>query len=224
MPNEKKRGKQMQPKIWCIALVCVSLSQPAIAENIFSTQYNSYISFDAGQSKAPGTCDFLFASGSTCSEKGAVFRLGYGYQFTPTWGTEISYGDFGRASESGILPATPPGVPGSGPIPYTWDWSAIGWELAGTGTLHLGDSLFVTGKLGILRANTGSEIIVTTSTNEIWHAVTHDVSNNISKGISIRYDFNRDFALRLQYTDYGELGEVSKIKTSAINLGLLLKF
>ncbi|GAB4123577.1 MAG: hypothetical protein Fur0040_04980 [Sideroxydans sp.] len=65
---------------------------------------------------------------------------------------------------------------------------------------------------------------MTTSTNEIWHAVTHDASNSVSKGLGIRYDFNRDLALRLKYEDYGKLGSTTKIKTSAVHMDLLLKF
>ncbi len=214
----------MNFKAWCLALFCVSLAAPVAAADNFTTKYNSHLILNIGQSNAPGTCAFLYTSGAACSEKGKVFRLGYGYNFTRNWGIEVSYGDFGRASEKNTLPATPAGVPGSGPIPYTWEWSAIGWELAGTGTLHFGDSFSLTGKLGVLRANTGTELMVTTSTNEQWHAVSHDVSNNTSAGLGIRYDFNRDFALRVQYDSFGKLGELSKIKTSAVYGGVLLKF
>lgn len=214
----------MHAKALCLTLICLAITPTAVAADKFTTKYHSYISLNTGRSNAPGTCAYLYAAGATCSEKGTVFRLGYGYQFTDNWGLEVSYGDFGRAKEKGILPSTPSGVPGSGPIPYTWEWGGEGWEIAGTGTLRFGDSLSLTGKLGVLRANLGTEIIVTTSTNEIWHAVTHDASSSVSKGLGIRYDFNRDVALRLKYEDYGKLGSTTKIKTSAVHMDLLLKF
>lgn len=208
----------------CLILISATGVQTASAADIFTTKYNSYVSLNTGRSSAPGTCAYLYAAGASCSEKGTTFRLGYGYQFNRYLALEVSYGDFGTAKEQGILPSTPAGVPGSGPIPYTWEWTAIGWEVAGTATLPLGDSLSLTGKIGALRADVGSEVIVTTSTNEIWHAVTRSTSSNLSKGISLRYEINRDFALRLQYQDFGELGDPSKIRTKAASLDILLKF
>jgi OOP family OmpA-OmpF porin len=214
----------MNFKSICLALACAATTLPAHAANIFSTKYDSYISLSSGRSNSPGTCTYILVNGASCSEKDTVYRVAYGHQFTSNWGIEVGYGDFGRASEKGTLPATPSGVPGSGPIPYTWEWSAIGWEVAGTGTLHLGDSLSITGKLGVLSADIGSEVVVTTSTNEIWHSVARDTSTNISRGLGIRYDFNKDFALRLQHESFGELGKNSKIKTTTTYLGFLLKF
>ncbi|MEW5904029.1 MAG: outer membrane beta-barrel protein [Pseudomonadota bacterium] len=219
----KKEARMDLQKIW-LTWACVAICHPAYATDLFTTKYNSYISVSGGRSSAPGTCTYLITAGANCSEKGTVVRLGYGYQLNRYLGFEISHGDFGTASEKGTLPSTPAGVPGSGPIPYRWEWTAIGWEVAATATLHLGESLSLTGKIGVFRADVGSEIIVTTSTNEIWHSVSRTTNNNTSRGLGIRYDFNRDFALRLQYENFGELGSSSKSKTAATYCGILLKF
>jgi hypothetical protein len=150
--------------------------------------------------------------------------MAYGYHFNPVWGMEISYGNFGKAKETGTLPSTPPGVPGSGPIPYTWSWDAIGWEVAGTGTLHMGNSYSLIGKLGVIRANIGNEIMVTTSTNEAWHSVTHDATTKISSSIGAQYDFNRDYAFRFQYEYFGKIGSTTQIKVSSASACMVLKF
>jgi len=189
-----------------------------------SVSHNSYILLSAGKSNSHGTCSSTIAPDAKCSEKGNVYRLGYGYQFTPTWGMQISYGDFGRAEEDGALAVPPAGVPGGGPIPYTWTWSAVGWEIAATGTLHFGDSFSLIGKLGYLRANVEAEFVVITTTNEIWHSEFHEVSNNTNASIGAQYDFNRDFALRLQHDRYGKLGTTSKIDTRATILNAIFKF
>lgn len=210
-------------RFW-VAFIIFSLALPAHAANRNTNKQNSYIAINAGLSNSAGTCASSLSTNATCNEKDKVYRLGYGYRFTPNWGMEISYGDFGQAREWGTLAATPAGVPGSGPIPYVWTWGAIGWEIAGTGTLHISDSLSLTGKLGVLNSNAGTEISVITSTNEKWHAVSHEYSNSVSSGLGLQYDFNQDFALRLQHENFGKLGTASKIKVSTTWAGLLLKF
>ncbi|MDD4912669.1 MAG: outer membrane beta-barrel protein [Sideroxydans sp.] len=210
-------------RLWLV-FVFFSFTLSAHAANRTTSKYSSYISVNAGLSNSVGTCASSYSTNATCSEKDKVYRLGYGYHFTPNWGLEISYGDFGQAREWGTLAATPSGVPGSGPIPYVRTWGAIGWEIAGSGTLHISDALSLTGKLGVLNSNAGTEISVITSTNEKWHAVVHEYNNSVSSGLGLRYDFNQDFALRLQHESFGKLGTSSKIKVSTTWAGLLLKF
>ncbi|MDO8312584.1 MAG: outer membrane beta-barrel protein [Sideroxyarcus sp.] len=213
----------MRCKVWALTIICGSFALPAMADEALNS-HNSYISISAGKSSSPGTCASSSAPGATCSEKGNVYRLGYGYHFTPNWGMEISYGDFGQAKEEGVYALPPPGVPGGGPVPYVWTWDAIGWEVAATGTLHFGNSLSLIGKLGFLRANVGQEYIINTTTNEVWHAVLHEASNNISSSVGAQYDFNEDFALRIQHDRFGKLGNLSKINVSATSASAILKF
>ena len=212
-----------------LAILAYSASLPVVAEDLFAdhvrTSYNSYISLNGGYAKAKDTCTSTYTAGASCTENGQISRIAYGYNFTRAWGLEISYGEFGKAKETGMSDTTSwPGVPGSGMIPYDWRWTAVGWEIAATGALHLGRSFSLFGKLGFLRANVGQEIRVNASTGEIWHAVMHEDSNSTSGGIGAQYDFNNDFACRIQYEYFGKLGSASKIKTSAVTAGILLKF
>lgn len=105
-----------------------------------------------------------------------------------------------------------------------WNWDAVGWEIAATGTLHLSDSISLIGKAGFVRAFVGQEVRLTDSFGTPWHAVTHEDSNSISSSISIQYDFNRDYGLRLQYANFGKLGSVNKVKVSAASADIVLKF
>jgi hypothetical protein len=211
-------------KKWALAIICCSLAIPALSEETYKKSYNSHISLNAGRSSASGACEYRYVSEDACSEKSTIFRMGYGYHFTPNWGIELSYGDFGRAKQEGMLAAPPVGVPGGGPIPYTWTWDAVGWEVAATGTLHFGDSFSLIGKVGYVYALVGHEAIVITTTNETWHAVLHEDNNRVSTAIGVQYDFNRDYGLRIQYENFGKLGKVTQIKTSATSACLILKF
>lgn len=210
-------------KAWALSMFCCASVSPALAQD-FLNPTNAYVSVNAGLSKSKDTCTTTLYAGASCSENGVVYRLAYGYNFTPTWGMELSYGDFGVVKEKGTMPSTPIGVPGSGPIPYEMTWDAVGFELAGTVTLYLGDSFSLIAKVGAYHAMTGLEIEVITSTNELWHAVAHEDSSGTSVGLAAQYDFNRDFALRLQYQNFGEIGSTSKVKVSAATAGLVLKF
>lgn len=213
----------MRLKTFALTIMSCSLAVPAMAEDTTSS-HNSYIAINAGKSNASNACATnVIIVGDPCSDKSTVYRLGYGYHFTPNLGIEVNYGDFGRAKSNGIT-MTPPGVPGSGPIPYNWTWDAVGWEIAATGTLHFGDSISMIGKVGYVRALVGQEAIVYTSTGETWHAVIHEDSHSYSAGIGAQYDFNRDYALRIQYENFGKLGNTSKIKVSAASAGIVLKF
>lgn len=223
------RGKEMEihRKTWVLGLVCCSVSLPAMvmAED-FHTPFNSYITLDRGQSKTPGTCSGTYTIGAYCHEGGANYRMAFGHHFTPTWGIEISYGDFGSAEEQGVFSTAPPATPtpAAGPAPYTWTWKAGGWELAATGTMHIWNSFSVIGKVGVLRANTESETVFYDANNVRYSGSINDYSNNLSGGIAAQYDFNRDYAVRVLYDYYGKLGDLSKIKSSVAAVCLVLKF
>lgn len=210
-----------------LAILAYSASLPVAADDLFTDHVgstrNSYISLSTGYAKAKDSCAYTYTAGASCTENGQVSRIAYGYNFTRTWGMEISYGEFGKAKETGIM-LTPAGVPGSGMIPYDWRWTAVGWEIAATGALHLGKSFSLLGKLGFLRANVGQELRVNASNGELWHSVMHEDSNSASATVGGQYDFNNDYACRIQYEYIGKLGSVSKIKTSAVLAGFLLKF
>lgn len=226
------KGKEMaiRFKTWVLVLVCFSISLPAMvmAEDYFHTPYNSHISIERGQSKTPGTCSTTWVDGAYCHEGGINYRIGYGYHFSPMWGMELSYGDFGSAVEQGVfpsggLPAAAPAI-AVGPAPYTWTWQAGGWELAGTATLHFGDSFSLIGKLGVIRANTQSETVLYDASNTRYGYSSDETSTNVSTGIAVQYDFNRDYAARILYGYYGKVGHLSKINSSVVSGCLVLKF
>jgi hypothetical protein len=221
-----KKGKEMaiRFKVWALALVCYSISLPSMvmAENYFKTPYNSYITLDRGQSRTPGTCSSTWVDGAYCNDGGINYRIAYGHHFTPMWGMEISYGNFGKAIEQGVFQTPPQNA--VGPAPYTWTWEAGGWEAAGTATLHFGNSISLIGKLGVLRANTESETVFYDPANTRYSESSTEASNNVSAGIAAQYDFNRDYAARVLFEYYGKLGNLSRINSSVLAACVVFKF
>ncbi len=120
------------------ALVCCLAAAPAMAVTTDEDEINSYVSLNGGVTKAQHACNnnYWLAPGQPCSENYSGYRLAYGYQFTPAWGIELSYGDFGYSESKGIgaLIVGPAVYMGD----YTWSLKANGWAAFATGTAVYG--------------------------------------------------------------------------------------
>ncbi|MBI4809703.1 MAG: outer membrane beta-barrel protein [Nitrosomonadales bacterium] len=223
----------MNIRSWGWMLMGCAVAMPALAQdgdyNVAAT--NSYALLSAGRSSTPAACDNRWLADSTCSSKGTIYRLGYGYNLNSLLGVEISYGDFAHAREDGIDPTPPAIIPGGGPIPYYRTWSVIGWELAAVATVHLGQHLSLHGKAGWLRANMEEEVWYYALNGELWHGNYHETRNTTSVSGGIQYDFNRDVGLRFQVNRYNKLpgayqldGTTYRFKTTSALASLVLKF
>ena len=119
----------------------------------------------------------------------ASWKVYGGYQFNPTWGLELGYTDLGRYGNADIESAS----------------------LTGTGTLRLGESWSLLGKLGAASnrprfADSGN------------HA-------DLLIGVGIGYRMGNNLGLRLEYEDFGKLSNVGAGSNSrGSNLGLSLKY
>lgn len=204
------------------------------------SQRNSSLIVSVGRSTSDKACKSPWVDGTTgltCTENNNVYRLAYVYHFNSNWGLEISTGSFGRAKAEGTLnPAPSPLV---APAAYTWDLHATGVAIAGVGTLHLGESLELFGKAGIVRAIIREEAHFVDATGTPYFGIslngTPITSVNLYKitvGAGIQYNFNRDFAIRAQYENFGtydiyspyNLGVNDKVTISLLSAGLVLKF
>lgn len=217
----------MNSRSWVWALLGCVVSMSALADdekgyNIKSTK--SYIALSGGRSSSPNMCYTTVQPDGFCNSRGTIYRIGYGYNITSFWGMEISYGDFARSRETGTYAVPPAGITGGGPVPYIRNWSVIGWELATTATLHLGDHLSLNARGGVLRANLEDDIEVLTTANKVEHIKYRESGNNVTVGGGIQFDFNRDVGLRFEVNRYNKLGNTYKFKTTSALASLILKF
>ncbi len=176
-------------------LVSVVSMAPVMAESF-------YTALDVGQSKEKDACTGLPAGTTGCKNTASMFRLAGGYQFSPMWGAEVSYGDYGRAS-CGIQTAC--------------EWKVSGVQLAGTGTFPIASSFSLLGKIGVARTDLkiyGGGGGAATSTK-------------IAYGIGAQYDFVRNISARVQYEDLGNVGDSNtggSSKVSLLSAGIVYKF
>ncbi len=117
------------------------------------------------------------------------WKLYGGYQFTPNWGAELSYNDLGRYRNANIE----------------------SWTVAGTGTLPMGPSWSLFGKLGLAMNRT--RFAGTTNKKDLL------------VGVGVGYAFTKNVGMRLEYEDYGRLADVAGINnTRGSNVSLSVKY
>lgn len=195
------------PRIFtAMPLLLVMAASPAMAESY-------YAAFDVGQSKAKDACTGAPGGWTGCTDTATAFRIAGGYQFTPMWGAEVSYGDLGSTS---LGSGTILGIPVSG------DYKASSLQFSGTGTFPLGAGFSLIGKLGIAR----TDLNISASGGGVFSSESA-TTTKLAYGIGAQYDFTRNVAVRAQYEDLGIVGDSNTTGTSKVTLlsaGLVYKF
>ena len=147
-----------------------------------------YLGFGIGQSKFKDACSGLSGSCDDTDTGGKFFG---GYQFSKNFDLELGYADLGQAKSGGAT------------------FGAKGIEVAGVGMLPLGGSGFsALARAGLfswkadLKAPTGS---------------TDATGTDLTYGVGVKFDFNRDFSARLEWQRYKDVGDQNKTGQSSID-------
>lgn len=160
----------------CAIAAATFAAAPAFAQG--------YIGFGVGSSSSRGANSTVGAVSVTGGEssKGSTKIYG-GFQFTPTWGLEAQYTDLGSRSytvnNAGVITAG--------------NARSSQYSLAGTGTLPIGQSFALIGKLGA-SANRAS---FTGSNNK----------TSLMAGVGVSYSITPRLAVRLEYEDFGKFAD-----------------
>jgi OOP family OmpA-OmpF porin len=140
-----------------------------------------------GQSKID--CSTGGVAGVSCDDTDTAFRIFGGYQFNKHFGVELGYADLGSATISGA------GI--------TASVEAKAWDLVAVGRLPISEQFSVFGKLGMYRAD--SDL----SSNTPLIGSASDTNTDITYGIGLQYDFNKNFGLRAEWQQYKKVGSDS---------------
>lgn len=222
-------------KILALALTCCLLTSTAMAED----EGSAYVTISAGQSYASNACQSgwiaaVAAAGGTgsCSSKSVAYRAGFGYQYTPMWGLEVNYGQFGYASSDGNVV-----VPGlAGTSSYAWQLRAIGLALQATATLHMGDALSVFGKFGIARVEFDERMYVwninipAPYVNVYYNPVVNAARNTPALGAGVQLDVTPHSAIRAMVETFGShdiyniYGQSTKVSLRTVSVGYMYKY
>ena len=163
-------------------LVIAAVASTFMATSAFA---QGYIGFGLGSASVRGansTVGVVSVTGGD-SSKGSAKVYG-GFQFTPNWGLEGQYSDLGRRGYT---------VTTAGVVTNVGSARASQYSLAGTGTLPLGQSFGLIGKLGVSANRAG-----------------YPGSNNktsVMAGVGVSYSITPQLAVRLEYEDFGKFSD-----------------
>ena len=157
-----------------------------------------------GASDAKQGCPAI--PGLSCDDSSTGWRAFGGYRFGPHFGYEIGYADLGKVTQTlaGFAPAT-------------FESTAIDFVLVLTVPFGQDFSFFVKG--GVFRWDLDVKSSGATTTSAHGADQTY--------GFGMHYDFTRNFALRLEWQKYLDIGDVNTTGRSdieVISAGFVFKF
>jgi OmpA-OmpF porin, OOP family len=143
-------------------------------------------------------------SGASCDAKDTAWRVLGGWQLNRHLGAELAYTDFGEftASFAGIEQRI----------------EVNAFELVAVGTYPLAEGFSLYGKLGLYRADSDGRTNLGDSASE--------TNTDFTFGVGGRYDFNRNFGLRVEWQRYSDVGggAFEKDDIDMLSVGVIWKF
>ena len=176
-----------------------------------------YAGLGGGMTDARSICNTVWLPAGTtlggCDKKDVGWKIYGGYQFTPHWGAELGYLDFGKQRW---------GVAIGGVTPAIAEAEAKVWQLAATGTLPLvpwsgiySPGFGVFGKIGLHRSDidvsAGGISANGSSTDWMW-------------GVGARWDFTRNVSMRIEWERFNNAGNNTIGTTDLEMLSISAKF
>jgi OOP family OmpA-OmpF porin len=195
--------RAVQNLLFLLALAAGCAATPAAAQLQFGRMDTGlYLGGAVGGSKFHDACDGAPA-GVSCDDTDTAWKGFVGYQFTRYIGAELGWVDFGKATAS------------AGGFSAKAD--ARGLELVAVASYPFTQQFAVYGKLGGIRSRvsiTGPGVGVT------------DNSTDFTYGAGLRYNFVRNFAARLEWQRYQNVGSstTGSDDIDLFSIGLLYGF
>lgn len=187
---------------------------PALAQAPGSV--GPYLGASVGLAEARSVCNTNWLPAGTtiggCDNSDQGWKVYGGYQFTPHWGAEVGYLDFGRQRWA---------VAVGGALPATAEAEITAWQLVGTGTYPITPEFAVFGKLGLYRSSadvraSGTGVSVSASgdsTDYMW-------------GVGARWNFGRNLSMRIEWERFNNTGSNTTGTTDMdmLSIGAMFRF
>lgn len=155
-----------------------------------------YAGAGVGLAEARSICNTTWLPAGTtiggCDNKDQGWKVYGGYQFTPHWGAEVGYLDFGKQRWA---------VAVGGALPAIAEAEATAWQLAGTGTLPIIPGLGIFGKLGLYR----SDIDVRANGTGV-SASANGRSTDYMWGVGGQWNWGRNLSMRIEWERFNNVG------------------
>ena len=176
-----------------------------VAAPAFAQDQGWYAGLHLGQAKAKDACDGI-GGGVSCDDKDTAFRILGGYQLNKNFAVELGYTDAGEVSASA-----------GG---FNASIEAKLWELVAVGSWPFTPNLSGYGKLGLYRGDTDF------STNIPGASNASETNTDLTYGIGLRWDFNRNLGVRAEYQIYQDVGggDIGESDVNVMSVGVIWKF
>jgi OOP family OmpA-OmpF porin len=184
--------------------VALAASQAALAQDA-----GWYLGGSIGQATAQDWCNGV-GPGVSCEDSDTAWRIFGGYQVNRNFAVEAGYHDLGSATAS------------TGSVRLNADATAL--ELVGIGMLPLAERFSVYGKLGVYAGSTDWNVSVPAL--GLSQGGSEDTTD-LTYGLGLRYDINRQVALRgewQRYTNMGNKDTIGETDVDVVSIGVLWKF
>lgn len=145
-----------------------------------------YVGAGLGRSEARDFCSI----GGACDSKDMSWNLFAGYQLNRHFAIEIGYSNLGEASSSGFV----------GGVSTTVVTETTAFELVGVGSVPMTDNFSIYAKLGMFRYDSDG------SATGGLAGTSGDKGTEFTFGFGAEYAFARNFAARLEWQRYLEVG------------------
>jgi len=213
-----------------IHLLLFLIPASLIAVDVRAQSQGGYVGGGLGGSDASfNSSDFSLglpqvAESQTKTDTG--MKLFAGIRFDRNWAAEVGYTNLGKFKYN---------YNGAGAGTAGFDYKVSGFTLSGVGTLPLSNDLSLFGRVGLFGST--AKISLATATGAVGTALADagftvgsgasTSKTNLYFGIGGQYDFTRSIAARVEYEDYGEVGDSSdtgRVSVSLISASVLIRF
>lgn len=214
-------------KTWALALLACAFAAPALADD----REGMYVFITGGMGVEYNACKSpLIPAGAGCSDTSPLLRGGFGYQYSPMWALEVSYGQVGHASSTGF--ATYPAPIGA--AQFNWGLSALALAVQAVATVHMTDSMAAFVKVGAANVNYAETLDVYTVPTGVHYVGTPTASatkTNIALGAGLRFDVTTNGSVLLLGEYFGQndlyggtYGVSGKIRLVMASVGLMWRY
>ncbi len=190
-------------------LAAILLSSAAVTAQASESQI--YGALDVAQGSTKDACTSLPET-ITCSTSTTAYRLGLGLKFNRFIGMEGSYLFPAKLTAEGTYLT----------VPVSGEVSVSGYQLSFMGSLPLGDTFSLLGKVGYASTEVKESLTVS------GYTLSNSKKNlNRAYGVGARFAFNDRVALRVMYEDLGLVKSASMAtgtRLTFVNAGLQVGF
>lgn len=231
IPLHKVEKMTIRQKTWALALAACMFAAPALADD----REGAYVYITGGMGLAQNACSSaLIPAGTTCTQRSGVFRAGFGYQYSPMWALEASYGQYGYASSAGyIANVNFPAPTGPSPASFSWQLKATGAVVQAVASVHMTNDFIVFGKAGVAQVVYDEYMHLTAQSNgSSWYLspTASTTRFNPALGVGIRMDVTPNGSLLLLAESFGQnniynvYGQAQKVRLLTASAGLMWRY